>query len=107
MVQPNHQFTIVFHSTYGFRSFPSITTGQAYPCTSNIPITCIFYAGTYGNNQPVRFDRIAVTFLDNSYSTKPFHILLPDMQLNQYNTYFYAFAGFYNLLTKDWQYYST
>ena len=83
-----------------------IKTGQAYPCTSNIPITCTFYAVTYGNNQPVRFDRVAVTFSDNSYSTKPFHILLPDMQMNQYDNYVYAYAGFYDTLKKDWQYFS-
>jgi hypothetical protein len=50
---------------------------------------------------------VAVTFSDNSYSTTPFHILLPDMQFNQYDNHVYALAGFYDTLKKDWQYYST
>jgi hypothetical protein len=45
------------------------------------------------------YDRVAVTFLDSSYKNTAFHILLPDMQLNQNNDYIYYFAGFFNLLT--------
>jgi hypothetical protein len=35
-----------------------------------------------------------------------FHILLPDMQMNQYDNYVYAYAGFYDTLKKYWQYFS-
>lgn len=50
-------------------------------------------------------DRVVVTFLDTSYKTKPFQIIIPDMQIGQNSDHVYAFLGFYNLLTKDWQYY--
>ena len=50
---------------------------------------------------------MAVTFSDNSYLTTPFHILLPDMQINQYSNHVYALAGYYDTLKKDWQYFST
>ena len=107
VVQPNQQFSVVFYATYGFRSFTSIGNMQAYPCTSNIPIQCTYYAGmasVSGYNQIFMYDRIAVTFLDSSFKTTPFHILIPDMQINQKNNYIYCFTGFYDLLTKDWQF---
>jgi hypothetical protein len=50
------------------------------------------------------YDKIAVTFLDTSYKNTAFHIIIPDMQINQRNNTVNYFAGFYNLLTKDWQY---
>jgi hypothetical protein len=78
---------------------------QSYPCISNIPIQCTYYVGNVGGyNQIFMNDRIAVTFLDQSYATTPFHILIPDMQINQNNNYIYCFAGFYDLLAKDWLY---
>jgi hypothetical protein len=106
VVQPNHQFTIVFFASNGFRSFPLVTNMQSYPCTSNIPVSCSYYIGnTGGLNQIFMYDQIAVTFLDSSYRTTQFHIIIPDTQINQVSSYFYYYAGFYSLLTKDWQYY--
>lgn len=78
---------------------------QNYPCTSNIPVICTFYQGAgspYNQTQIFLFDRIAITFLDTSYSTTPFHIIIPDTQINANNNYFYYQVGFYNLITKDW-----
>lgn len=78
---------------------------QTYPCTSNIPIKCIFYSGAgspYNQNQIFLYDRIAVTFLDTSYSSVPFHIIIPDTQINANNNNFYYNIGFYDVLTKDW-----
>lgn len=107
VVQPNQQFTVFFYAAYGFRSFTSIGNLQSYPCTSNIPIQCTYYIGNVGGyNQIFMYDRIAVTFLDLSFKTTPFHILIPDMQINQNNDYVYCFTGFYDLLTKDWQFVS-
>lgn len=78
---------------------------QAYPCTSNIPIKCTFYSGAglpYNQNQVFLYDRVAVTFLDATYSSVPFHIIIPDTQINANNNNFYYQVGFYNLLYKDW-----
>jgi hypothetical protein len=106
VVQPNSQFTVVFFSSNGFRSFPSIQNMDVYPCTSNIPVLCKYYIGnTGGLNQIFMYDRIAVTFLDESYRSTNFHIIVPDTQINQISSDFYYYAGFYSLLNKDWQYY--
>jgi hypothetical protein len=105
VVQPNQQLTVVLFASYGIRSISSVGNMQTYPCTSNIPVTCTFYSGAglpYNQNQIFLFDRIAVTFLDQSYSTTPFHIIIPDTQINANNNYFYYQIGFYNLLNKDW-----
>ena len=70
---------------------------QPYPCTSNIPISCTYYQGNSGSyNQIFMLDKVGVTFLDTSYATTPFHIIIPDTLLywNNRNVYFYA--GFYN-----------
>ncbi len=78
---------------------------QTYPCTSNIPVKCTFYSGAgspYNQNQIFLYDRIAVTFLDTSYSSTPFHIIIPDTQINANSNNFYYHIGFYNLLNKDW-----
>ena len=104
-MQPNHYLTINFHGGRGFRSFPLITNMQSYPCSSNIPIQCTYYIGNaWGSNQIFYYDRISVTFLDNSYRTTNFHIIIPDTYINQNSVHFYYFLGFYNKLTKDWQY---
>jgi hypothetical protein len=79
----------------------------SYPCTSNIPIKCTFYKGVgspYAQNQIFLYDRIMVTFLDLTYSTVPFHIIVPDTQINSNNNYFYYQLGLYNRLTKDWSF---
>jgi hypothetical protein len=46
--------------------------------------------------------RIAITFLDLSYKTTPFHILIPDMSINQNSHQYYLHVGFYSKLNKDW-----
>jgi hypothetical protein len=46
--------------------------------------------------------RIVINFLDLSYKTTPFHILIPDMPINQNSHLFYLHIGFYNKLNKDW-----
>lgn len=105
VVQQNQKFVITFYARYGFRSINGLTNMQAYPCTSNIAITCQYFQGlTNGYNQLVFLDKIVVTFSNTDYSTKNFHILLPDMQIAQYENYFWYHVGFYNLLTKDYTY---
>ena len=75
-----------------------------YPCTSNIAISCQYLQGFTGNNQLIWFDKVVVTFANTDYSTKNFHILIPDMQIAQYENYFWYHVGYYNLLTKDYTY---
>ena len=49
-------------------------------------------------------DRVAVRFLDDSFKTTNFHIILPDTQTVQTQTIFYYMLGFYNKLNKDWSF---
>jgi hypothetical protein len=96
---------VVFFASYGIQSISSVGNMQTYPCTSNLPVICTLYNGVgtpYAQNQIFLYDRIAVTFLDSTYATTPFHIIIPDTQINANNNYFYYQIGFYNLLNKDW-----
>lgn len=83
----------------------SITNMEPYPCTSNIPIRCTWYQGNVGSyNQIFMLDRVVVTFLDTSYGTTPFHIIVPDLAINMQTKTIYYFGGSYNILTKDWSF---
>lgn len=76
-----------------------------YPCTSNIAVSCQYLIGLNGGQSQVTwFDKIVVKFSNTDYATTNFHILLPDMQVAQYDNYFWYHVGFYNLLTKDYTY---
>lgn len=75
---------------------------QSYPCTSNIPVSCVYYAGVDDWPRSFMNDRIVITFLDLSYYTTPFHILIPDMSINQYTHTYYLHIGFYSNINKDW-----
>lgn len=105
VVQPNYQLVVTFFARYGFRSISTLNNMDAYPCTSNIGITCqLFYGQTNGANQIFWYDQIVVTFTTTEYSTKNFHILIPDMQIAQYENYFWYHIGFYNIVNKDFTY---
>jgi hypothetical protein len=83
----------------------TINNMDPYPCTSNIPVTCQYFSGLpNGYNQVYWFDKIVATFTTTQYSTQNFHLLIPDMQVAQYESYFWYHIGYYNLLTKDYNY---
>lgn len=103
-VQQNQQLVITFYARYGFRSITTLKNMDAYPCASNIPISCQYLIGFTGNNQLIWFDKVVVTFKNTAYSTTNFHIVLPDMQVAQYENHFWYHVGFYNQLTKDYTY---
>ena len=101
-VQPNQQLVVTFYARYGFRSITSLNNMDAYPCTSNIPVTCQYFSGqTSGQMQIVWYDTIVATFTTTDYATKKFHILIPDMQIAQYENYFWYHIGFYKIVDKD------
>lgn len=105
VVQPNQQLTVMLFSSYGIQSITSVKNMQSYPCTSNIPVSCTYYQGAgspFNQTQIFLYDRVAITFLDTSYSSTPFHIIVPDTQINTNNKYFYYQIGFYNQVNKDW-----
>jgi len=74
---------------------------QSYPCTSNINVTCTYYAGQQGYNQVFYNDRIIIRFNDNSYKTMKFHVIIPDTCTVQTNIYVYYQVGVYDRVTKD------
>ena len=104
VVQQNQKLIITFYARYGFRSITTLKNMDPYPCTSNIAISCQYLQGFTGNNQLIWFDKVVVTFANTDYSTKNFHILIPDMQIAQYENNFWYHVGYYNLLTKDYTY---
>ncbi len=104
VVQQNQKLVVTLYARYGFRSITTLKNMDPYPCSSNIAVSCQYFQGLTGSDQLVWFDKVVVTFSNTDYSTKNFHILLPDMQTGQYNNYFWYHIGYYNLLTKDYTY---
>ena len=107
-VQPNQQLVITFYAQYGFRSITTLKNMDSYPCTSNIAISCQFFYGLNSNgwNQLSFYDRVVVSFSNTDYSTKKFHILIPDMQTSSYSNYvnFWYHVGYYYFISKDYSY---
>lgn len=107
-VQPNQQLVVTFYAQYGFRSITTLKNMDPYPCTSNIAISCQFFYGPDNNGftQLSFYDRVVVKFANTDYSTKNFHILIPDMQKSQYSSYnnFWYHIGVYSIASKDYSF---
>ena len=85
VVQQNQQLVITFYARYRFASITTLKNMDAYPCTSNIPITCQYFLGnTLSADQLTWFDKVVVTFTSTAYASTKFHIMIPDMQVGQY-----------------------
>jgi hypothetical protein len=91
----------VFVAQNGFKSI-TLNNQDAYPCTSNLGVTCEYWTGITGNNQNYWNPRVVVRFKDASYATTKFHLLIPDTPDAQYNNYHWFKLGVYNKLTKDY-----
>jgi len=96
---------MLISSSPGLRGFNPILNNQdPYPCASNIPVKCTFLIGWLDTYAKIYVqDRIMVEFLDLSYASKPFHIIFPDTNIGSTKRFYYQ-LGFYNLLTKDWNF---
>jgi len=104
VVQPDEELVVSIMNYYGFNSIPTLKNMDAYPCTSNIGVSCTFYQGMSGYSQISMSQQVIIRFTDTSYTSTRFHVMIPDTPDAQRNSYFWYHLGIYNKVTKDYNY---